>query len=66
MTACSTVSGMLVHVVHIGVSEQLRLCSDWLRRARLKRRRETADDMLGCKVCRYVGMGEFEYVGVLI
>ena len=56
MTTCSTVSGVLMHVAHMDVMDRLRLCNDWLRRARLKRRRDTIDDVLGWSMCRYDGM----------
>ncbi len=63
ITTCSTVSAVL-HVVHIGVMEHLRLCNDWLRRARLKRRRDTMDDAFGDRVLRYDGMDVLVHIGL--
>ena len=66
MIICSTVSILSGHVSHLSVSALARLCSDWLRRERLRRRRDMIAEREGERILRYIGRDTSVHVGWLM
>ena len=63
MIICCTVSILSGHVSHLSVADRERLCNDWLRRARLRRRRERIAERFGDRILRYMGIDTSVHVG---